>query len=661
MRPVLPGIISVVLLAGTVSGGETLLLNGFEPETIKSWAGKLKKKLRTGKDGLPTWSGMAGKLVPGDATEGQHAMVRKMQQHLKYLSKRGLESKRRTVGLLLKTFAVFKGCYPEDWSAYAKLRLDIKTEDAPLLLRLGLEDAIISPPLSRKYQIPAGKWVTVEYDLAEASRPREVELSEKESKRFGVEKLVGRIINLKKMAGVCLMVELLDKPTTVKLDNIRLVAAGKKEDNGLPVITDARPFPVPTTLPVSKSTPREKIQGKFNKAPVAWEEPTQIQLKGGSYGLQPFDVVPVDNDRMLLAVSTTHALKTTDGGKTWTGLDGTPSKPTRVIDHDTNAPGRIAAAMGPDLMVLGTAKCSGRGTPVDSYSVLVRFDGSNWKPHPRGLVDVDDRHCPEHRVRAVRLPSGRIWACWMHEDRWYRYRMRCRYSDDEGKTWRDAAANGLIELTTRGRKNPFAVTWWLEKPAMPDWTAEQAMGNIGRLSHDCRHSHMQLAPWGEHVICAFMDKRKIVTSAFDGKRWSTPQPADIPGEPASMVSFEGERVYLATSAGKVFRLEEEKWLEDSPPEGVGQKRLPFPGCDRTRLSVAGKVLVAVWTDGKKLFTNQKPQGGSWSKTREIFNEERGVHHIGAPVRSVENFVPFVWSITKGGARFVRIPVTQPGK
>ncbi|MFH0982062.1 MAG: hypothetical protein V2A79_11030 [Planctomycetota bacterium] len=43
------------------------------------------------------------------------------------------------------------------------------------------------------------------------------------------------------------------------------------------------------------------------------------------------------------------------------------------------------------------------------------------------------------------------------------------------------------------------------------------------------------------------------------------------------------------------------------------------------------------------------------------NEERGVHHIGAPVRSVENFVPFVRSITKGGARFVRVPVQQPEK
>jgi hypothetical protein len=74
-------------------------------------------------------------------------------------------------------------------------------------------------------------------------------------------------------------------------------------------------------------------------------------------------------------------------------------------------------------------------------------------------------------------------------------------------------------------------------------------------------------------------------------------------------------------------------------------------------------LAAIWTDGKKLFTSQKPAGGAWSKPREIFNEERGVHHIGAPARSAENFVPFVWSIRgkNSGARFVRIPVNPPGE
>ncbi len=649
---------------GAANAGErkVLLLNGFEPELMVQWAKKTGKRVRKNKDGQIAWPGIRGQLSTGDCTQGRHALVKRINKHLHYLRERGRESSRRTVGTVLKTWSVFTGCYPQDWSGYARLRLDVKSQDAPLRLRIDIEDSVIAPPLRRLFEIPAGKWVTAEFDLAEAARLRKVKLPAGGTTRPGNADLEGRIVNLSKMAGITITVEILKKPTTVKLDNLRLVSAGAEDgETKLPLVSDRRPFPVPAPLPPSSPQPREKLSCILNRAPIKWEDPTEIPLKGSSYGLQIFDVAPLDNDRMLMAVGTTSVMKTVDGGKTWTGLDGTLNKPTKAIDHDTTAPGRIAAAMSPDIMLLGTAKCSGRATPVDSYSVLVKFDGRHWKPRPRGLVDVDDRHCPEHRVRIVRLPNGRIWSCWMNEDRWYKYRMRARYSDDEGKTWRDASANGLIEVTTRGMKNPYAVTWWVEKPTMPDWVAAGAMGNIGTISHDNRHSHMQIAPWGRNVICAFMTGGKMVTATFDGTKWSAPRPAGIPGEPASMVQLADRTVYLATSAGKLFRLEGGKWTEDSPPGGVGQGRLPYPGCDRTRLSVAGDVLVAIWSDGKKLFTSQKPKGGAWSKTHEIFNEERGVHHIAAPARSVENFVPFVWSITKASARFVRIPVNGTKK
>jgi hypothetical protein len=648
--------------AASAAEKEALLLNGFEPEVIAQWAAKTGKRARKGEDGQPSWPGIRGRLSPGDCTEGKHALVKRIDKHLQYLRDGGRESSRRTVGGVFKTWSVFRGCYPEDWSGYVRLRLDVKSQDAPLQLRVDLEDSVIAPPLRRLYRVPAGKWVTLEYDLAEASRLRRVPVPGEEDDSRGAAELSGRLINLEQMAGICVTVERLEKPTTVKLDNLRLVAAGTREgETELPVLTDPRPFVLPEPLPPSSPEPREPLTGKLNRAPLEWEEPVEIPLASGSYGLQLFDVAPVDNDRMLMAVGTIGVLKTLDGGKTWTGLDGVANKPTRVIDHDTNAPGRIAAAMGPDLMVLGTAKCSGRATPVDSYSVLVRFDGTDWKPQPRGLVDVDDRHCPEHRVRAVRLPGGRIWACWMHEDRWYKYQMHARYSDDEGRSWRDAASNGLLQLTTRGRSNPYCTTWWLERPAMPEWAAGAALGNVGSLTHSNRHSHMQIVPWGRNVLCAYVTGGKMVFATFDGTRWSQPRAAGVEGEPSAAAHLEDRTVYLATSAGKVYRLEDGKWTEDSPPGGVGQGRLSYPGCDRTRLSVAGSVLVALWTDGRKLFVSQKPKGGAWSKAREIFDEERGVHHIGAPVRSVENFVPFVWSIRgkTAGARFVRVPVKGP--
>ncbi|MFH1024441.1 MAG: hypothetical protein V1809_13760 [Planctomycetota bacterium] len=640
---------------------KVLLLNGFEPDQFETWAKKSGKRAKTDPDGAITWPGMAGRAVAGDATQGKYAMVTRITGQ-KYLTENGLESIRRIQGGIFKTFDVFRGCYPEDWSAYAKFRMDVKSEDAPLRLRVCLEDAIISPFLTRIYEIPKGDWVTVEFDLAEAARLREVDLDEAETQRLGVKKLQGQLINLKKMAGIYVVVEILKEPSTVNLDNLRLVVAGAEEgETKLAVLTDKSPFPTPKPLPPGKPQPREALSCKLNTAPVEWEAPVEIPIEGGAYGLQPFDIAPVDNDRMLMAIGYASVLKTADGGKTWTGMDGTPNKLTLIIDHNTNAPGRISVALGPDILTLGTAKCSGRGTPVDSYSVLAKFDNTDWKPQPRGLVDVDDRHCPEHRVRACRQPNGRLWACWLHEDRWYDYQIQARCSDDEGATWRDPTANGLIELETRGKTNPYTVTWWLQTPAMPDWTQAQAFGNLGSVTNADRHMHMQIAPWGDQVVCAYVSKGKLVCAFFDGTKWSEPKPAGISGQPSSMAHFEGKVVYMATSEGKVYRLDGENWVDDSPPGGVGKGTLPFPGCDPTRLSVAGNVLVACWTDGKKLFTSQKPKGGEWSPPREIFNEERGVHHIGAPARSVDNFVPFVWAITKAGARFVRIPVKQPGK
>ena len=195
---------------------------------------------------------------------------------------------------------------------------------------------------------------------------------------------------------------------------------------------------------------------------------------------------------------------------------------------------------------------------------------------------------------------------------------------------------------------------------MPEWAARQAVGRVAVIHP---HSRPRIAPWGDQAVVAFGRGEKLFCCFFDGKKWGEPVPTGIAGEASSLCHFEGKTVYLAATDGEIYRLEGRKWTKDSPPGGVGKGRLDYPGCRKTRLSAAGKVLVAIWTDGKKLFTSSKPGGraGGWSAPREIFNEERGVHHLGVPVRSVENFVPLVWSIRgkNTGARFLRVPVKQP--
>jgi len=199
---------------------------------------------------------------------------------------------------------------------------------------------------------------------------------------------------------------------------------------------------------------------------------------------------------------------------------------------------------------------------------------------------------------------------------------------------------------------------------MPGWAPSHAGGRFALMD---AHPPLEIAAWGDQVVCAFAQRNRLVCAFFDGTKWGAPEPAGVPGYAAAMAHFEGRTVYLATTKGKVYRLDGKTWVEDSPAGGVGQGRLPYPGGSPTRLSVAGKVLVAIWTDGKRLVTSQKPRGGRWSRPREIFNEAVGVHWLGAPVRSVPNFVPLVWSVARtesrkpggGPARFVRIPVTQP--
>jgi hypothetical protein len=673
----LTALILGALLPAAARGGEQVrLLNGFEPEVLRQWIGKhpAKKAGYEGRvcvdeQGRPCGGGSGCPSVKGDATEGQHAMVMEIpgrrKWSLNFLKRADAkESIRRRCGYLLCHCGAFRDYYPGDWSGYARFRADVKCQGSPMTLRVILEDSISVShyTLTRVFKVPAEEWVTVEVDLAEAARLREVKAPAGGNGGSGGNGVLkGRLLNLREMANVWIGVERVEAKCAVKLDNLRLVAAGAREgETELPVLTDTRPFVLPEPLPPSRPKPREPLTGKLNRAPLEWERPVEIPLEGRSYGLQLFDVAPVDNDRMLMAVGTIGVLKTLDGGKTWTGLDGAANKPTRVIDHDTNAPGRVAAAMGPDIMVLGVAKCSGGGIPIESYAILTAFDGAGWKPGKRGLVDVDDRHCPEHGVHLTRQPNGRIWACWMHRPRTLPHFVAARYSDDGGSTWRDSSSNGQLRITSRGQTNVYGMTWWQEQPAMPEWAPRQAVGRVADIS---AHSRPLVAPWGDEVLAVFGSGGKLHCSFFDGKKWGPPAAAGISGEAASLCHFEGKTVYLAATDGEVYRLEDTRWIKDSPPGGVGKGKLDYPGCRPTRLSAAGKVLVAVWTDGKKLFTSSKPGGGrgGWSNPREMFDEERGVHHIGAPTRSVENFVPFVWSIRgkSAGARFLRVPVKQP--
>ena len=54
-----------------------------------------------------------------------------------------------------------------DFSDYDLLWVDLRCDAGPVELWLALEDNLLEPPVMRTYTIPAGTWITVEFDLKE--------------------------------------------------------------------------------------------------------------------------------------------------------------------------------------------------------------------------------------------------------------------------------------------------------------------------------------------------------------------------------------------------------------------------------------------------------------------------------------------------------------
>ena len=81
--------------------------------------------------------------------------------------------------LLMTSFQWLVKARPDlrDWSDYDLLWVDVHSDAAPVKLWLALEDNLLEPPVMRTYKIPADKWVTIELDLKEAMRIRELDLA----------------------------------------------------------------------------------------------------------------------------------------------------------------------------------------------------------------------------------------------------------------------------------------------------------------------------------------------------------------------------------------------------------------------------------------------------------------------------------------------------
>jgi len=650
------------------SNAAVLLLTGFEKPQLLSWGlrgtNPLEIKYRyRGSFVHPT-------AVAGDCTEGQYALAASYSAFTVkayYLDRSAHHHVRFTRWLFATSDRNFRKWFPQDWSGYRYLRMDFKSTAAKVKLRVDLEDEIATPMVRRVFEVAPRQWVTLQYDLQAAAAPVEVALTGPNVKRFGREKIRLSRLNLTRMAGIRIYPEWMDKATTLLLDNVRLVKDRTAERTVLPLVIDERPFLTARELPAEGPRPRTPPANlALDRTPVAPGQPRGIEviprLRAPCYGrlrhITKRGLVAVDNRRMVLAFLGGRggyecALQTLDGGETWRGLDGRPNVPTGLC-HSVNAPAHVTVQAGNDVLVVYTERCCSGGNPSNMFFRLLEFDGKGWRLGPPRLVDVDCRHCPEWRVQALRLKNGRIWAAWMHDDRLQPIFLRARYSDDGGRTWRDPDSNALVTIDWDDSvgPQPMGVTWWTdEAKLMPPL----ARAN-GRVDTAYPHGNLLLTPYRDTVACIWTKGDTLVWSHFDPRlgQWTKPETV-LRGyvSPYSALTVGEEEIYLS-AAGKVLRLADGKWVDDTPPDGRGGL-----------LSTSGNTILNFWTETRqrkaKLLVARKRPGAKWTAPEVLAVEDlpgtgkRAELDVIAPRHAPPNFVPVAFGPHHEWIKFLRLP------
>jgi len=629
---------------GSVAHGQehVKLLCGFEEADAVQWGAK-----REG-DAL-RWQVSQYKVLwfrKGDATQGDWALAVgvpaiRRGTHYNILRRRAL----------LNSYGWFRKRLPADWSGYDRLRLDVRSGAAGRL-RIDLEDELCQPQVRRTFAVPQGKWVTLEFPLAEAAKLHTIPLPQDEAARLGVSALKARRLNLAKMTNLEVYFEELAAKCDVRLDNLRLLAPDGERKPKHRVVKDASPFLAPQPLPKRKPIPPAPPNGftpvaTFPKALTP--RPVDLSKAGktcyarlGNTTARAF--VAADARRLLLGFNAgyMHVFQTKDGGTTWLGLDGKPT-PTRCY-HNANAPSHCAAAAGLDLLYAYTDHCSGGSNPSNLFFRVLRFNGTGWTLERPHVLDVDCRHCPEFKVRLLRLESGRLWAAWMHLSRFGKHGVRARYSDNAGVTWRDPDSNARVIVDRDQSQGPqrYGVTLWVDEPKGLTPPVDRANGWLGPMY---AHGGLQLTPYGDGVACLWAQSwhPNAVWSAFDGKAWGKPVRIGR-GSPVSAVTVGKTTIYLSMSykrVTRVLRLSGGKWTEDMPASGKGGA-----------LCASGDTVFNFWTkkEGEKaaLYESHKPADGTWTAPRRLALEampgtgRQARLGITVPQYAPQGIIPVAW-------------------
>jgi len=645
----------VLLLGVSAMGDDRKLILGFETEELArkkegSWGGM--KELE---DGVDFWTNFefgetnrawTWRCRTGEATEGKQALVRYVRRGRRQMSFERTPFQQRyypvlrsgsDASVILNTFqwlAHAKGDL-SDWSGYDLMWLDVKTAK-PIEVRLVVEDETIEPPVVRAFQLPAGNWVTLELDLKAAERDRE--------------------LDLKHIANFYLL-GLPNDPTTVRVDNLRLVRGGT--GSTFEVLRDKTPMKVPTPeLGATPVVPQLVKDYRPDHSPIEFAAARKIA--DGS--VVPFGwVAAADNRHLMLGYMRGEGrwrqrpvvTASTDGGQTWESMSGPKAG---NFDHGTSR-GSVIDAHGDAVVVSSGPGCAGIGVPTPrQHLTKYTFTGSGWERRPwASILDYDIRHCGSASW-VIRLPAGpkkgRLWASWGAADRMRRLVVHCKFSDDDGESW-----------------------WHVGKSAMVPGSAES------RFSYNS-YSYQQprITYFRGHAAVFWQDSRGLRWSRFDGEKWSEAE-AILPEAtaklavsenesfrvPGSVVTIGEDEVFL-TAWGRrgVFRYDGKHWHQEL-----------LSADDAGSLTVCGATDLMLVTMGHteeppkhkriqlrreaKILCYRRRRDGSWAPPLDLaggkvtLHEYRQMTAVVVPPMSPPNFAPVAFSDGQT-IKLVKVPV-----
>lgn len=565
-------------------------------------------------------------------SQGKHALWRHFTAKGDYMSRWGkhlpkphvIDPPRRGPSqlraiVMFNTFGRFTKYFPRDWSGYDRLLVDVKSTKAAATFAILLEDDVCEPYLDRVYAIESGKWMTVAFDLAGAAK--------------------AKLLDPSKMANLFLAVEKIGGETNVLVDNVRLAEAGAKSK--FEVLEDKRPWRKPY-LDAKPGVPKPvSVAGQPDRTAIKLEPPTVIKtsprISRTRFSQLLNTLSAFDNRYMVLGgdFGGKRALVTTDGGKTWKGIDGS-EKPTFLSGGHQ---GDRGVYVGDHCGLLGVTinTCAGGSSRSDLYFRRLKFTGKGWALSPFHLVDVDVRHCPL-RVRVLRQASGRIWAVWDHLNRHGKCVLRLKASDDDGASW--------------------------YVPKGTEFFASERVPLAGRA----------LVPYAREGLAVLFrrpDYHLFWSYTEDGQTWSKPSlvakktninAAVTCGETEVFFSNRpGGRMAMSYATADVIRLtryDGKAWSEDKGPWKACTGKLASPN-----LSVINDQLCAAWCEqfeGKyRLQIALRGKDGAWKKPFTAAVEEKALTNLIMPRNAPPNFVPIAWATTdKTWVKTLRVPIEK---